>query len=103
MEGSLFAQVVFVGEQPEMMRTWRENLLLDRRLGATAAQALLGKEFRVSRQRGQLMESNLAPNVMATVHPWSILRAPDEEARHIEMKSVIADLEKAAKLIHGFR
>src|ERR1051325_4235171 len=50
-------------------------------LGATAAQSLLGKDFRVSRQRGELISSSLAPYVMATVHPSSILRAPDEEKR----------------------
>src|SRR5437016_5489071 len=55
-------------------------------LGATAAQALLGKEFRVSKQRGALIPSPLAENVMATVHPSSILRAPDDDARHEEMK-----------------
>ena len=68
-------------------------------LGATAAQALLGKDFRVSRQRGQLIESNLAPNVMATIHPSSILRAPDEETRHAEMKLFVSDLKKVAKVI----
>ena len=53
-------------------------------LGATAAQTLLGKEFRVSRQRGQLVPSPLAENVLATVHPSSLLRAPDEEKRRTE-------------------
>jgi len=47
-------------------------------LGATAAQALLGSKFRVSQQRGQLVPSRLAPHVTATVHPSSILRAPDD-------------------------
>src|SRR5688572_25792454 len=70
-------------------------------LGATAAQTLLGKELRVSRQRGQLVESNLAANVMATVHPSSILRAPDDAARRKEMKLFVADLKKVAKVIHG--
>ena len=72
-------------------------------LGATAAQALLGKEFRVSQQRGELIESNLAPNVMATVHPSSILRAPNDETRRAEMKRFVIDLKKAAKVIHGLR
>ena len=70
-------------------------------LGATAAQALLGKDFKVSTQRGELVESPLAPKVMATVHPSSILRAPDDEKRHEEMKRFIADLKKVAKLIRG--
>lgn len=65
-------------------------------LGATAAQALLGKDFRVTKHRGERLESPLAPFVMATVHPSSILRAPDEETRHLEMKRFIADLKKIA-------
>jgi uracil-DNA glycosylase len=62
-------------------------------LGATAAQALLGKQFRVSRQRGEFVKSPLAPRVMATVHPSSILRAPDEETRRIERQRFIDDLK----------
>jgi uracil-DNA glycosylase len=65
-------------------------------LGATAAQALLGSSFRVTRQRGQLVESDLAPLVTATVHPSSILRAGDEEARRTEMAGFIRDLEGVA-------
>jgi DNA polymerase len=68
-------------------------------LGATAAQALLGREFRVSRQRGELVESPLAPNVLATVHPSSILRAPDERARRQQLREFVADLQKVAALI----
>jgi DNA polymerase len=68
-------------------------------LGATAAQALLGKGFRVSTQRGQLIHSDLAPYVIATVHPSSLLRAPDEETRRIEMKRFVGDLKEAAKVI----
>jgi uracil-DNA glycosylase len=63
-------------------------------LGATAAQALLGREFRVSTQRGELIESPLAPHVMATVHPSSILRAPDDETRRRERKRFVDDLKK---------
>jgi uracil-DNA glycosylase len=66
-------------------------------LGATAAQALLGKRFKVSQQRGELVASSLAPLVMATVHPSSILRAPDDESRHVEMDRFVADLKKLAK------
>ena len=65
-------------------------------LGATAAQALLGKSFKVSKQRGELVESSLAPLVMATVHPSSILRAPDDESRRAEMERFVADLKKLA-------
>jgi DNA polymerase len=68
-------------------------------LGATAAQALLGRSFRVSRQRGTLVESPLARYVTATVHPSSILRAPDSETRHSEMEHFVADLRVAAKLL----
>jgi DNA polymerase len=68
-------------------------------LGATAAQALLGKDFRVSQRRGELIPSPLAPCVTATVHPSSILRAPDEATRHREMQCFVDDLEKIAKLL----
>ena len=68
-------------------------------LGATAAQALLGKDFRVSQQRGKFMESDLAEHVTPTVHPSSILRAPDEETRRSEMKRFVEDLRKVAKVI----
>jgi uracil-DNA glycosylase len=67
-------------------------------LGATAAQALLGRDFRVSRRRGELVESDLAENVIATVHPSSILRA-DEDARDREYRELVRDLEKVARLI----
>jgi uracil-DNA glycosylase len=69
-------------------------------LGATAAQALLGKEFRVSRQRGELIPSDLAAYVMATVHPSSILRAPDDESRRAAREEFVKDLKKVAKVIH---
>jgi uracil-DNA glycosylase family protein len=61
-------------------------------LGATAAQALLGSDFRVTRQRGQLLASTLGPPIMATVHPSSILRAADEPSRRLAMDQFIADL-----------
>jgi len=65
-------------------------------LGATAAQALLGKSFKVSQQRGTFVPSSLAPRVTATVHPSSILRAPDDESRHAEMARFVADLRRVA-------
>ena len=68
-------------------------------LGATAAQAVIGASFRVTRSRGTLVSSALAPRVMATVHPSSILRAPDAESRRAEMRSFVADLRFAAKLL----
>src|SRR5215475_5116254 len=61
-------------------------------LGATAAQALLGATFRVTRHRGELIHSPLAPIVLATVHPSSLLRAPDDETRHRETERFIDDL-----------
>jgi uracil-DNA glycosylase family protein len=68
-------------------------------LGATAAQSLLGREFKVTQHRGELIDLPLARHVMATVHPSSILRAPDEETRRIEMERFIADLRTAAQLM----
>jgi DNA polymerase len=61
-------------------------------LGATAAQALLGPTFRVTRQRGEWVRARWAPRVMATIHPSAILRAPDDEARRAEMERFVADL-----------
>jgi uracil-DNA glycosylase family protein len=68
-------------------------------LGATAAQSLLGPQFRVTKQRGEFIASTLAPYVMATVHPSSILRAPDDETRELETRLFIDDLKKLAKVI----
>src|SRR5437660_8477037 len=68
-------------------------------LGATAAQALLGKSFKVTQQRGQILASDLVRAIMATVHPSSILRAPDEETRHREMDLLIRDLRHIAPLL----
>jgi len=68
-------------------------------LGATAAQALLGRSFRVSTQRGQWIKSDLAPYVIATVHPSALLRAPDEESRRIEMQRFIEDFNVVAKVM----
>ncbi len=70
-------------------------------LGATAAQALLGRSFRVTRQRGVPLESDLAPHVLATVHPSSVLRAPDEDARRKASAAFVADLGAAAAFLHG--
>jgi len=64
-------------------------------LGATAAQALLGRQFRVTRQRGEPVDSELAPVVLATVHPSSILRA-DQEDREAELAAFVSDLKVVA-------
>ncbi len=66
-------------------------------LGATAAQALLGPSFRVMKSRGSFVESDLAPFVTATVHPSSILRAPDDAARRQAKKAFVQDLRKVAR------
>jgi len=66
-------------------------------LGSVAAQALLGRQFRVTRERGRFVESPLADRVIATVHPSSILRAPDEEAREAAMRDFVADLDVVAR------
>jgi uracil-DNA glycosylase len=68
-------------------------------LGATAAQALLGRGFRVTRDRGVPVDSDLAPNVLATVHPSSILRARDEAERREAYDAFVADLEVVAGLL----
>jgi uracil-DNA glycosylase family protein len=65
-------------------------------LGATAAQALLGRQFRVTKQRGELVDSPLAEFVTATIHPSAILRAEDRDA---EYAGFVADLQKVAALI----
>lgn len=70
-------------------------------LGATAAQALLGRDFKVSTRRGQLVPNQFAPHALATVHPSSILRQPTSADRHREMERFIADLKVAAALING--
>ena len=67
-------------------------------LGATAAKSLLGKDFKVTEQRGRLLDSPLAPNVLATVHPSSILRGPAED-RKDAMAGLVADLRVAAGVL----
>jgi uracil-DNA glycosylase len=67
-------------------------------LGATAAQALLGKQFRVTKQRGQPVKSELAPVVIATVHPSAILRAEDRDA---EFAAFVDDLKTVARYLRG--
>jgi uracil-DNA glycosylase len=72
-------------------------------LGATAAQALLGRTFKVSQQRGQVVPSTLAPFALATVHPSSILRAPTSEDRKRETQNLIDDLKVVAQLLQRKR
>lgn len=70
-------------------------------LGATAAQALLGNKFRLTKHRGQILTSPLAPQVLATVHPSSILRAPDSATRHREMSKFLEDLRQVAAMLRA--
>ena len=66
-------------------------------LGSTAGQTIFGPSFRVTRERGKLLSSKVGPRVVATVHPSSLLRQPDEESRHREYKHFVADLRVAVK------
>jgi uracil-DNA glycosylase len=68
-------------------------------LGATAAQSLLGRDFRVTRQRGEPVDSPLAEHVVATVHPSSILRQRDDDARQAEFAAFVHDLRVVARLL----
>jgi DNA polymerase len=78
------------------LRVVRPNVLVC--LGSTAAQALFGSSFRVTRERGKVLESELARRVVATVHPSSLLRQLDEESRAREYARFVQDLRVAAKL-----
>jgi uracil-DNA glycosylase len=68
-------------------------------LGATAAQSLLGRQFRVTKQRGEWLDSNLADHVTATIHPSAILRQRDERSRHEEMAAFVRDLKLVASVL----
>jgi uracil-DNA glycosylase len=68
-------------------------------LGATAAQALFGRAFRVSKDRGRFVPSGLAPYALATVHPSALLRAPDEETRNQEIRRFIEDLRQVTAIL----
>jgi DNA polymerase len=83
--------------EAEIERVGPEVVVL---LGATAAQALLGRAFKVTQQRGRFVEWDRAPSVLATVHPSSILRVPDEAARHEQFDGLVADLRVVADSLH---
>src|SRR5947208_1047636 len=68
-------------------------------LGATAAQSLLGRQFRVTKQRGEWIDSDLAEHVIATIHPSAILRQRDEESRRQEMEAFVSDLKLVASVL----
>src|SRR5881396_3049490 len=77
------------------LRIVKPNLVVA--MGATAAQAIFGPGFRVTRERGKVLSSKLAPRVLATVHPSSLLRQPDEESRQREYKHFVSDLRAALR------
>jgi DNA polymerase len=68
-------------------------------LGATAGQSLLGKQFRVTKERGRWLDSDLAEYVTATIHPSSILRQRDDESRRAERAALVADLRLVASVL----
>jgi DNA polymerase len=70
-------------------------------LGATAAQAILGRTFRITRDRGRFVPSPLAARVLATAHPSAVLRMPDEAARQEAMRQLVRDLEVVARALHA--
>src|SRR5919106_1305396 len=70
-------------------------------LGATAAQSVLGAQFKLMQQRGQVFPSPLAERVVATIHPSAVLRAPDSEGRRMAYDSLVADLKVAARVAKG--
>jgi DNA polymerase len=72
-------------------------------LGATAAQALLGPTFRVTRERGTFLRSNLAPHVMATVHPSSLLRIEDDAERKDAIRQFVRELRQIAAVMREGR
>jgi uracil-DNA glycosylase len=80
----------------ELKQVKPEALVL---MGATAAKALLGSSFRVTQHRGELLESDLAPIVTATIHPSAILRGPDEQSRVDEREAFAEDLRTVARVL----
>jgi uracil-DNA glycosylase family protein len=83
----------------EELRTVEPDALI--LLGATAARAILGPGFRVTQERGRLLESELAPIVSATIHPSAILRARDDAARAAERAGFADDLAQVARALAG--
>jgi len=77
------------------LRTVKPKLVV--LLGATAAQTIFGSSFRVTRERGKVLSSKFAPKIVATVHPSSLLRQPDEASREREYRNFVADLRVASK------
>jgi uracil-DNA glycosylase len=86
-------------------RPWLESEMLLLRpvvivcLGATAAQSILGKEYRLTKERGKFVEHHWAPHVTATVHPAAVLRAPDPAQRNKEYRGLVADLKRVRRIL----
>ena len=72
-------------------------------LGATAAQAVFGAQFKLMQQRGKVLASPVSPNTVATIHPAAVLRAPDEQARREALASLVNDLKVAKGAIQDGR
>jgi uracil-DNA glycosylase len=70
-------------------------------LGATAAQSVLGPQFKLTQQRGTMQTSPMAPQVLATIHPSAVLRAPDSEGRRVAYESLVEDLKVVARALRG--
>ena len=68
-------------------------------LGATAAQAMFGRDFGLTKQRGRVLPTPLAEHAVATLHPSAVLRQPDPESRRRAMRDLIADLKVVARLL----
>src|SRR5215469_16289141 len=81
------------------LRIVKPNLVVA--MGATAAQAIFGPGFRVTRERGKVLSSKLAPRVLATVHQSSLLRQPDVESREREYKHFVSDLRAAVSAVQA--
>ena len=69
-------------------------------LGASAAQSVLGPQFKLMQHRGEVLPSTLAEHVVATIHPSAVLRAPDSEGRRAAFAMLVEDLRVAAKMLH---
>jgi uracil-DNA glycosylase len=69
-------------------------------MGATAAQALLGRKFRLTQHRGEFISTPAKPPITATLHPSAILRAPTDEDRHGMMDELVSDLKAVARKLH---
>ena len=82
--------------EAEIARIRPDALLL---LGATAAQAVLGPQFKLTQNRGKFVPSEMAPHVLATLHPSAILRMPDEEQRETALTSLMEDLKMVSEVV----